>query len=187
MAYPKCDITMLCIDGPFSSGNTAGVNSAAAEVIKLNSILPLLRSFLENLNIETSVLRCFFFFFSSYKLLGRINLRREGFMWAHGLRNQSVVAKKALRQEHEVSGSETHYIAEDGLDPLSLLLPSPACWGSNPGLHTCKTMCSISVVAAFWALTFLGCFKRVHVLCLSHLHILLYLSAPLAQFYCRPE
>lgn len=70
-------------------------------------------------------------------------------MRTRGLRKQSVVAKKALRQEHEGSGSETRCMAEDGLEPLSLLLPSPVCWGSNPGLHTCKAMCSISVVAAF--------------------------------------
>lgn len=83
---PSVTSSVLCTDGPFSSGNTAGMNSATAEVIKLNSVFPLLRSFLENLNIKTSVLSLFgfcfllFCFFSLYKLLGKINLRKEGFM-----------------------------------------------------------------------------------------------------------
>lgn len=78
MAYPKCDITMLCIDGPFSSGDGAGVNYVTAEVVKPASIFPLLRSFLENLNMKTSVLSVFFFS-SLYKLLDQINLRKALF------------------------------------------------------------------------------------------------------------
>ena len=60
---PSVTSSVLCTEGPFSSGNTAGMNSATAEVIGLNSVFPLLRSVLENLNIKTSVFCLFGFLF----------------------------------------------------------------------------------------------------------------------------
>lgn len=100
------------------------------------------------------------------------------------------MAKKASQQAQEVSGSKTHCIAEGDLQPPSLPRPSPECWGSSPGLHTRKAMCSLSVVAASCTLTFLSCFKRVRALCLANRHVFLGLSAPLAHiffFYCGSE